>query len=484
MRLDVLVIFNIQLCLLLMLLAPLISCIQKKLPLIPSALFVIALCLIAFPLNRFWINPYISPLLYLPFPVPSIASSIPAFHMKENNVLRFLWYIYGTGAILTAIYTIISHGLFRRRIRLNQLVCPQHIMTIAESTFRKKLHEQLLDKCKRKGRSPKEKELLKIQRYRLPRIVISSSISTPGVILTAPSCILLDRADYSDEQLESIFFYAFHCLNTIHFMSRWCMILFRPICWFNPIFWFSHRILHTDESLFIENSLFDTASETAERQNPAFYEAKRAAHEKLLDAITFKSSPCRHIFSLGGKLHQIERRKKSLRQNIPYFLTLYFFSIYLIFILVIPLLIQPYGGCPVNEQSIFSVLGADAVQLDSSIGFNDSVKLSSTEKDGLLYGSGSVYAQTKHELSISHISLTYSPEQNTALESDIRRLYDALCERLGDSQTPFCGIHSRTSHIWIATDNNDENIRILMNIIPVPSGNYHKARLDVTICLE
>ncbi len=432
MRLDVLIVFNIQLCLICTLIGLLIPFVRRYLPHIPSPLFAIGFYLFSFLLDGFWTDTFGTPLFYLPFPLPALSSPIPAFAAEENLLLQRLWLIYIAGAVLTAVFMIVSHALFRLKLKTDRLDCPQRVTDIAERVFREKLHNELMDRCKFRGREPREKELLKIQTKKLPRIMISDHIRTPGVLLTAPSCILLDRADYTDEQLKSIFFYAFHRLKNGSSSAYRYMILFRPLCWFNPLFWFSHRILRTDDAIQAEYSLFTTDEEKVNRHDPAFYKMRKAAHEKLLDDLTFGGSPSRHFFPLGGNARQIERRKKVLKRDTLGFNYFFYFAAMMLFMLVAPMIVQPSSDYRITEQSMFSVLGADSTRLRSDIRSYEMIDLFSAQEDGQLYGADKIYASTNKEKNVVSITLDYHPGTDPAiLEANVHRLFDALYARLG-----------------------------------------------------
>ena len=418
-----LVTFNIQACLLLMLYF-LIRPLLKKAH-YPAALstFFGLICSFGFIAMHKDIQDFPS-LLHLPWFAPQFESPIAAFAVDNGtDWARILFHGWWIGAAVSALLMALSHALFRRRVKMGERPLPERVRLIAEEEFRKNQEKALIEQCKGESREPTAEEFESLRKKKMPRVILSDEILSPGVFLPLFPAVLLDKADYTDEQLHALFFYAFGMIRHAQSTFDLYALLTRVVCWFNPLFHVLGRTIQDENRVDCDRQILLNEKD----------DAVMNAHLSLLDALVTEERPSTHYLRIGSNAEQTDARKEAL--HIPdkkWSTPIALLSLTMLALIVGTMfVIQPELTNPVTEQTVFALLDTPKENLyDPSDSY--SIPLISEEENGLLYGAPKVSAESKGgRIQYLHFHYPVNAEPEF-IESETRRLYDALCARLGE----------------------------------------------------
>lgn len=335
-----------------------------------------------------------SALYTFPWPAPQTSSSVAAldypYGTDWNSLLQYIWY---AGMAVYAAGLIIHTLLFRRRIGSSSQPAPGHIADAAAQIFKEMKRAELTRKIKSEAdREPTDDELAECEKIKLPRLLISSAVDGPIYFAWRKTLVLPDNISYTDRQLRFILRYAFHLAEHGHIHFSWLFLTAMCAGWFNPLIHLLYRMEQSSNAALHDSALTDGCTPEEKKE--------------YMDVLRSLSNPQRcsiHYCLIAGPERETAERIESLTLSKLKNCLLSVTALILVFAFMFGmlLLIQPVRQCPVNEESVFSVLGEKPSRLYSER--LAPIPLISAEEDGLLYG-------TPHFTAISHstvLSLTF-----------------------------------------------------------------------------
>jgi len=369
----------------------------------------------------------LSPALFtIPWPAAPATPSVPALAYDcgtdWNRILKYFW-LTGMGA--SALIMLLRLILFRRRILASQSPAPQRVLDAAKNVFSSMETASLMAKYPKASANPSEEELEEAANPTLPRIYLSSAVDGPIMLSFPQTLILPDNANYSDEQLAFLLRLVYHICEGKSTGSYKVFYLFNQCAgWFNPLL-----------------PLFRRAGDVHERTKldylitRKFTPEEKAEYLGMLESLACKQPSSLHYFRLVGGEAEIALRREQVNTSAlkDFVREVAGFALITALLIGMTFLIQPPNAYPVNEESVFSILGEKPSKLYSER--LAPVPLISTEEDGMLYGTPH-YSATSNS-TVDWLNFQYPP--NTPLEeveANYQRIYDALTARLGEPKMP------------------------------------------------
>ncbi len=357
---------------------------------------------------------------YIPWPAPQALSSVAALDYAYGTdwytLLQYIWYA-GMGAF--AVGLIVHTLLFRRRIRQSSTPAPDRIAEAAAQIFKEMKRTELTEELKSDAdRKPTEEELADCEKIKLPRLLVSSAVDGPIYCAWRKTLVLPDNAAYTDRQLDFILRHAFCLSQNGYIKDSGLHIIAMCTGWFNPLFCVLRRMEAPDAAMTRDTKLADSYSPEEKEEYLA-----------TLHSLSNPQRPSIHYCLIAGPESEAELRAEHLRIKKPHKTILIIASSILtvLFFFGMFCLIQPPNVYPVNEESIFSILGEDPEKL---YGDRYSIDLRSTEEDGLLFGTPyfKAYSAPNDQRISFHYPTNAAPE---LLEASAQRVFGALTQRLG-----------------------------------------------------
>jgi formylglycine-generating enzyme required for sulfatase activity/Zn-dependent protease with chaperone function len=162
-------------------------------------------------------------------PIPEDNSTVSPVVPKTWTTSRILGLLWALGAGGIALYMIVAHVLFSRRLRKSrrQVTEPKTV--------------DFLEECKR---------LVGVRRI-IP-LWESAIVETPALWGTFRPKLLLPKGitqKFSSDELRFIFLHELCHLKRGDLLSNWILILSNVLHWFNPLIWFAFTRMRTDREM-------------------------------------------------------------------------------------------------------------------------------------------------------------------------------------------------------------------------------------------
>ena len=249
--------------------------------------------------------------------------------------------------------------------------------------------------------------------------VSGGQIGDDGGILLHTGNSGICQTSYSDEQLAFLLRLVYHICEDRSISSDKIRYLINQCAgWFNPLLILFRRAGDVTECTGIDRVI-----------TKEFTPEKKAEYLETLESLASEQPSSLHYFRLVGGEAEIALRREQVNTTVQkdIVMTIACFALVIALLFGASFLIQPPNVYPVNEESVFSVLGEDPKKLH---GDRRSIDLCSTEEDGLLYGTP--YFKAYSAKNDQRICFHYPPDAAPELlESSAQRILDALTERLG-----------------------------------------------------
>ena len=227
--------------------------------------------------------PHIQPILHIPMPsrIESRFVEIPS--LGSVDVRKIVFILYWVGLFVSSAIRNRSDRKLKRLIRKNAQPCPPELF----GAFRPLLEEY-----------PIELPLIYELMDRKIELIIVPGLKSPCAILLKEPTIVLDRTDYSPEQLQWILRHELAHISAGHLNAIYRLDILCDIFWFNPLVHVYAKLLRRDMEFAVDEMLIAPAKTT---------KADRISYARLLTdlAETRALSGMALYFTAGAELiHQ------------------------------------------------------------------------------------------------------------------------------------------------------------------------------------